>query len=309
MNVVPDISVVMGVHNGGSSLPATIESILSQEDVSLEFVIVNDGSTDQTSDILADYSDRDPRVRVIHQQNYGLTKSLIRGCAAARGTYIARQDAGDVSLPNRLARQLDFIKQNPGSAFVSCGTRFVGPSGEYLYEVTGYPDQAVGPLYDPEKTTVRGPSHHASTIFSRSLYQRIGGYRPEFYFAQDLDLWLRLSECGTHLVMPEVLYQAAVSVGSISGLFRNEQIKTTSLIIQSALRRLEQQDDKDLLIKAAQIQPDFTKRASRLRKARALYFIGSCLRKTKNPSAPAYFRDALQTFPLHLRSAMRLLFG
>src|SRR5260370_42050748 len=134
MNDRPEVSVVMGVFNAGSRLRATVDSILSQKDVFLEFVIVDDGSTDQTLQILEEYARRDSRVKLMHQENQGLTKSLINGCALAKGTYIARQDAGDISLPNRLLEQLAFIKRHPNASFASCGTLYEAPSGEYLYE-------------------------------------------------------------------------------------------------------------------------------------------------------------------------------
>ena len=85
MSTNPDVSVVMSVYNGASNLAATMDSILSQEGVELEFIVVNDGSTDRTGEILDDYARRDGRVRVIHQENTGLTRALIRGCAAASG--------------------------------------------------------------------------------------------------------------------------------------------------------------------------------------------------------------------------------
>ena len=92
----------MSVYNGASNLAATMDSILSQEGVEFEFIVVNDGSTDATGEILDDYARRDNRVRVIHQENTGLTRALIRGCAAASGEFIARQDAGDVSLRGKI---------------------------------------------------------------------------------------------------------------------------------------------------------------------------------------------------------------
>ena len=109
MSAYSEISVVMSVHNGGSDLADTMNSILSQERVQLEFIVVNDGSTDQTGQILDEYMRRDNRVRVIHQENTGLTRALIRGCAAATGEFIARQDAGDRSLPGRLRLQADTL--------------------------------------------------------------------------------------------------------------------------------------------------------------------------------------------------------
>src|SRR5450759_1549651 len=109
----PEVSVVMSVYNGASHLAATLDSILSQEGVKFEFIVVNDGSSDKTGQILNDYAQRDSRVRIIHQENTGLTRALIRGCDAATGEFIARQDAGDASLPGRLARQLDVFRNNP----------------------------------------------------------------------------------------------------------------------------------------------------------------------------------------------------
>src|SRR5438445_3821400 len=92
MNTYPEVSVVMGVYNGASHLAATLDSILSQDGVELEFIVVNDGSTDESAEILNCYASRDSRVRVIHQDRAGLTRALISGCDAARGEFIARQD-------------------------------------------------------------------------------------------------------------------------------------------------------------------------------------------------------------------------
>src|SRR5262249_21374571 len=135
MSTNPEVSVVMSVYNGGSDLAVTMNSILSQEGVEFEFIVVNDGSTDKAGEILDDYARRDGRVRVIHQQNTGLTYALIRGCAAATGEFIARQDAGDVSLAGRLALQSDVFRNNASVVMTSCGTRFVGPGNKVLYHV------------------------------------------------------------------------------------------------------------------------------------------------------------------------------
>src|SRR5262249_28353754 len=131
----PHVSVVMSVYNGAPYLHRSVESVLSQQGVDLEFIVVNDGSVDQSLEILRQFATVDDRVRVISQENRGLTKALIVGCAAARGQYIAPQDAGDVSLPDRLRKQLELIRKTPNAAFVSCGTRYLGPHCEHLYDV------------------------------------------------------------------------------------------------------------------------------------------------------------------------------
>jgi glycosyltransferase involved in cell wall biosynthesis len=309
MSDSPDVSVVMSVYNGAAQLRESVESILGQEGVKLELILVNDGSTDESGEISESYASRDQRVTVVHQDNQGVTRALIRGCAAARAQYIARQDVGDLSMSGKLATQLELIMNRPDASLVSCSTKFVGPKGEYLYEVKPDPANATALLLTLEQSEIRGPSSHPSAIFSRALYQSVGGYRAAFYFAQDLDLWVRLAERGKHVVMPEILYQASVSVASISGLYRREQIETIGLILESARLRRSRLSDAAVLHKAATIRPRARRGNSRLVRARALYFVGSCLKRRNDPGATAYLKEALRVWPFHLKSAVRLLFG
>jgi glycosyltransferase involved in cell wall biosynthesis len=296
----------MSVFNGAHDLRGSVESILSQEGVDLELIVVNDGSTDDSVKILQKYS-TDQRVRIINQENQGLTRALIVGCASARGEYIARQDAGDISLPGRLIKQLNSISENKDLAFVSCGTRYIGPRGEHLYDVSQESAETTSNLLSLNPDNIRGPSHHGSTFFSRSLYERVGGYRPAFYFAQDLDLWIRLAEHGGHVVIPEILYEASVTVESISGLHRKEQVALTTIMLEGARLRRKGLSEQRILNQAESIRPVVRQPASRLVRARAFYFIGSCLRQRKDPQAAHYFRQALKSYPLHLKSAVRLL--
>ena len=305
----PDISVVMSVYNGSSDLRRTVDSVLSQEGVSLEFIIVDDGSNDDSPQILNEYASRDSRIRIIRQENKGLTKALARGCAAATGSYIARQDAGDISLAHRLQKQLLAITINADAAFVSCGARFIGPGNEHLYDVNHNPNEATDRLKTLELRQVRGPSIHGCTLFARSLFETVGGYRSDFYFAQDLDLWIRLVEYGRHIVIPETLYQASVSLGSISGSYRKQQIDTAKIILECARLRRDGLSEEPALLKARAIRPGRKRRGGPFVRAGHLYFIGMCLKQRHNPVASKYFKQAMQTCPLHLKSACRLLFG
>ena len=221
MNKRPEVSVVMSVYNGAPVLVGTIDSILSQDGIELEFLIVNDGSTDKSGEILDDYARRDSRVRVIHQKNAGLTRALVRGCALSTGEFIARQDAGDVSLPGRLAVQVGVLKSNPTVVMTSCGTRFIGPAGEVLYEICQHGVELHRGLQHIEIERLKGPSHHTSVMFKRKSYEAVGGYRPQFKVAQDLDLWTRLSEVGICWATPEVLCEARLDKNSISGSQRS----------------------------------------------------------------------------------------
>lgn len=307
MTVKPDISVVMSVYNGEEYLYRSVDSILMQKGVNLELIIVNDGSTDNSRQIIEKYGLTDKRVRLINQENRGLTQALITGCFHAQGEYIARHDVGDVSSPIRLKKQLACIKKNPDASMVSGDSRFVGPGNEHLYDVRLNPQNADSYLKTLRADKIRGPSHHGCTLFPKKLYSKVGGYRSEFYFAQDLDLWVRLAEKGRHIIIPEIFYSASVSPGSISGKYRKEQIKLTRLILECARRRRNNEDESAILEKASMVRPSQTRQRNNLDQAKVLYFIGRCLQRNCNLEANKYFKKALAVFPLHLKSAIRLL--
>jgi hypothetical protein len=135
----------------------------------------------------------------------------------------------------------------------------------------------------------------------------VGGYRAQFYFAQDLDLWVRLAEVGDYTVVPRILYRATLGIDSISGLYRREQLELTRLIAESARLRRAGLGDEAILQQAAAILPTSASRAGRAARSRAMYFIGECLRKRRDQDAVEYFKRAIRENPLHLRTWWRLL--
>lgn len=306
MTTGPVVSVVMSVSNCEEKVRDSVQSVLSQEGVDLEFIIVDDGSTDDTPRLLEEIGSRDRRIRVIRQPNQGLTLALIRGCSEARGQLIARQDCGDLSLPGRLCAQVGTMASHPDAALVSCGTRFVGPGDELLYEISSDNQDATAGLLATDLEHFRGPSCHPCTMFRRNLYQDAGGYRREFYFAQDLDLWTRLAERGRHLTSPEILYQAGFSPGGISGMHRKQQVESARILLECARLRRAGLSESSALDNAKAIVPE-AGGSGPADRAPALYFVGMCLRKRGDPRATGYFRDALRANPFHLKSALRLL--
>lgn len=306
MTELPTVSVVMGVYNGGATLRETVRSVLAQKRVDIEFIIVDDGSTDSTPALLEELARGDARIRPVRQENAGLTRALILGCTKAQGKYIARQDCGDLALPGRLLAQVGAMEANPGAALVSCGTRFVGPEGEPLYEVAIGEDNATAGLMTLELNQLRGPAHHGSTLFPRDLYERVGGYRADFYFAQDLDLWTRLVEYGPHVAVPGFLYQAVFNPGSISSLQRSGQVGCAKILLECARLRRSSRSENAALARARLIRPD-ARNAPAKDLASALYFVGMCLRKRGDARAIRYFREALRANPVHIKSALRLL--
>ncbi len=302
------LSVVMGVYNSANTLAVTLDSILSQTYGDFECIVVDDGSTDDTPRILAGYASRDPRLRIIAQPNAGLTRALIAGCAAARGTYIARHDAGDLSDPRRFAMQIRALDTDAELAFVSCWTQYAGPDLEPLYTARG-----AGPAVKPirivdlgrEHGVTDGPTHHGSVIFRRDAYERAGGYRPQFYYGQDGDLWYRLAAEGTFQIVPEVLYTARVTPDAISTSSRASQERAAKLSRLALLARSRGESEAPILEEAARVEPAHGR--SRRARADGLYFIGEALRRNADPRARGYLRGSIAVWPFSIRSWVRYL--
>ena len=292
----------MSVYNGAAELPATVESILGQEGVDFEFIIVNDGSTDRSAEILSGYLQADGRIKVMTQENLGLTRALIAGCEAAAGQYIARQDCGDVSAPGRLSAQKNRLDAEAQLNMVGTGARSWA-DGELLFETRMTSDELSSGLSGEVTSKVFGPPHHGSVMFRKSAYANVGGYRPQFYFAQDLDLWLRLSEIGKVAMINEVFYEATLTPGAISGLYRAEQERLKSLALECRSARLAGESEQLLLETAAQIRKTDKRGDFSTAKAKGHYFIGSCLQDSAPEKARAHFRAALRLNPFHWRAA------
>ena len=288
----PLVSVVMSVYNDAERLAKTLGSILDQEGVELEFIVIDDGSTDETGRILDDWARRDPRLRVVHQENRGLTRALIRGCKMARGTYIARQDGGgDVSLPGRLAAQVAVMENEPGAVAVSCGTRYLGPAGEVLTEVVRKGDEIQETLEDLYRSRKQGPSCHPSVLLLRVRYEEAGGYRPAFRVGQDLDLWLRMAEIGRFAALPQVFYETRLSSDSISANHRRAQGEALKTVTACGrCRRTGQSDDAVLARLSARRRPPLLSFGGKgnLQAARFHYFVAGML-KGKRPKRARYY--------------------
>lgn len=201
--VAPLVSVVMAVLNGSQYLPKVMGDILGQTFTDFEFIIVDDGSSDGSGAALDRYSERDDRIRVIHQENRGLGAALARGCALARGELIARMDVDDRTHPERLARQVEYMSVR--SDVILCGT------WAWQAATSDGPDALLAPPDDHNLLLAlleRGGNAlvHGSVMFRRNAYVDLGeGYRMPRY-CEDFDLWLRLAERGRLGIITEPMY-------------------------------------------------------------------------------------------------------
>ena len=297
----PLVSVVMGVRNGLPDLAGTLESLTTQLEVAFEIIVINDGSTDGTAEFLSEWSTRDPRLVVLHRSGRGLTASLIEGCQLARGTYLARQDSGDSSLPGRLAAQVACLEADPEASLCSTFVRLVVPEGATL--AVNRPDE--GSLADG----LTGPAHHGAVMMRRSAYGQAGGYRLAFHYAQDIDLWTRLVELGRHRVVPHILYEAIVAPGSISGSRRKEQEQFHAYIVNLTKARRQGLPELAWLAKAEALSvrcKNAPAKGRRTGTANGAYFIAACLERDHPQLAAKYFRQALDLNPLHMKARLKL---
>jgi len=212
----PTVSVVMSVFNGQAFLPEAIDSILGQTFSDFEFIVINDGSTDWTAEILAGYAQRDARMRVVHQENKGRTESLNIGMGLAKGEYIARMDADDVALPNRLKEQLDFMDRHPEVGLLGGAVELISREGNVLRTVRA-------PLEDSEIKSLMlqyNPMCHPAVLLRKEVALAAGGYRRAFSESEDYDLWLRMSERSRLANLGDVvllyrIHSSQVSIGNM----------------------------------------------------------------------------------------------
>ena len=308
----PKVSVLTSVYNGEAYVEASLRSVLLQEGVPFEVIAVNDGSTDGSGERLEALSEEFPHLRVIHQANVGLTRALVRACAEARGVFLARHDADDISLPGRLASQASALEGDPSLSFVSSAVRFIGPRDEFLRSERRNPDveTSTAELLD-EKQGVP----HGSVMMRASSYRKAGGYRDVFYYAQDADLWLRLAEVGRFRALQEEGYAHRILPDSISsGRSRNQQSVFGRLGQACRSARRNGKSEAKFIEEAQQLSDKIRhdrrgkslNGISRSRKAQGNYFIGCLLAANANPAASTYFQAAVHANPLLLRAWMRL---
>ncbi|MDT8284421.1 MAG: glycosyltransferase [Thermovirgaceae bacterium] len=211
----PDVSVLMTVYNGAPYVARSIGSVLEQTYPNFEFIIVDDGSKDETWEILTSLAERDKRISLLrNEENLGIPKSANRGLAIVKGRFLARQDADDWSYPARLEKQLDYLRAHKDC--VALGTRMLVVDGA---------DRPIR-LYDVRTTHEEidafhmngfgGMLAHPSMVARTKIVRETGGYREEFPLAEDYDLFLRLAEVGRLHNLPDVLVRYNMHSGNIS---------------------------------------------------------------------------------------------
>jgi glycosyltransferase involved in cell wall biosynthesis len=302
--LTPEVSVVVGAYNGERYLRESLSSVLCEQDLSMELIVVDDGSTDSTSRILAEFAGRDDRVCLIRQEHQGLTAALRNGCSAARGTWIARHDADDLTWPGRLPAQAKLLRDDRRLVLVWSRSRIIGPEGEALYETAQPADRAEAA--EDLRQGIRGPCH-GSVMFRADVYRRIGGYRSEFRFAQDWDLWLRMVEAGEVDSLARILYSRRVSAGCISAHRAAQQKRLAEIAREAFQARRRGEPEAPCLVLAARVSEEPPSRDDPGRQSATSYFIGKCLLNRRDVRAIRYLQNSVGQSPLSWKPRAALL--
>lgn len=181
----------MSVYNNAPYLAHAIESILAQTFGDFEFLVVNDGSTDESGEIINRFAASDSRIRPIHQANAGLIVSLNRMIDEAQAPLVARMDGDDIALPERFARQLAFLDANPDIGVLGTGCTCIDEDGRpsvYKFDNVTTPEDVLEDLKNGP------PICHPSVVMRRDAVRAVGGYHHAYKHCEDYDLWLRISE-------------------------------------------------------------------------------------------------------------------
>jgi glycosyltransferase involved in cell wall biosynthesis len=245
-----DISVVMSVYNAEDFLDESIISILNQSFKRFELIIINDGSTDNSLKLINAFSDS--RIKLIDQENTGLSKALNKGISLARGKYIARMDADDISLRDRLQIQFDFLENNIEFVVVGSNAIFMNKKGEPLYN-------SRLPLIDQDikKTLPLSPFFHSATMFRKEFFLKCRGYNEDIkHYFEDRLLWNNMAEYGKFHNIEIPLLKYRLVPGSISS--RNQK---DNLIFENICNRVIKNNaiTKDDLITLESLHKEISK--------------------------------------------------
>lgn len=228
------ISVIMSVFNGERYLRESVRSILDQSFKNFEFIIVNDGSIDKSGEILSDLAAGDSRIKIItNVTNIGLTKSLNKAINIAGGEYIARQDSDDISLLQRLEKQVVFLEGHPEIKILgTCG--YAVNNDRKILRKENLP---LSSKKIKKSVIKRNPFIHTSVMIKKEIIDKIGGYNEDFKVIQDYELWFRILRIAEGKNLPLFLVEKRYQPEMVSFKKNKEQIKQEILLKKEMIKR------------------------------------------------------------------------
>ncbi len=235
MPAVPVVSIVMGAYNAQRYLPQAMESLLAQTMKDFELIVVDDGSTDSTPKILADFQKKDSRVRPARIAHGGIVDAANEGLRLAQSELIARADSDDIQLPCRLEKQIQFMSEHPEVVAVGSRLLVIEPYGSPLRESEHKltHDQIEAELLAGSGWALPQPA----AMLRKSVAMAVGAYRNTYPWSEDLDLFLRMAEVGKLANLAEVLVKYRYHPGSTNHKQHRVQLANKPQLLREAFRR------------------------------------------------------------------------
>ena len=235
MPALPTVSIVIGAYNAQRYLAQTLDTLLAQTLREFELIVVDDGSTDRTWEILQQYQHKDDRVRPIQIPHGGIVDAANTGIRAARAQLIARADADDLHLPERLRKQVDFLAAHPEIVAVGSRMQVIEPYGSPV-RVTDHRlthEEIDARLLAGDGWAIPQPA----AMLRKSAALRAGLYRHDYPWSEDLDLFLRMAEAGRLANLPDVLVKYRVHPSSTNWRRHDIQMSNKPAMIREAYAR------------------------------------------------------------------------
>ena len=232
---VPKASVVLPIFNGEKYLHEAIDSVLKQSFDDFELLLIDDGSADNTLEIINHYKSSDSRCRVFTRGNKGLVCSLNEGIEQARGEIILRMDADDICLPDRFEKQIDYLDEHPECVALGAASILVDPDGLELCALSVFSEH--DQIDSAHFNGLGGALAHPTAAIRRRALLAVGGYDEKYKHAEDVDLFLRLAEYGKIANISEPLLLYRQHFQSVGHKYRAIQVDSLNMAINAAAKR------------------------------------------------------------------------
>ncbi len=293
MSAPPSVSVYMPAYNVAPYVRQAVQSILDQTFRDFEFIIIDDGSKDDTLSILKEYESRDDRIRLVTRPNMGVSATANEAINMARGEFVARIDGDDIAQPARLEKQVEYLRANPKCVVVGSNVLLIDEDGLPLYVM---PQVAFG----HERIEAAFWKHGWSMVqpactFRREAILAIGGYRTHLSLHEDHDLFLRLAERGTLENLPDVLQWYRQRFSSLTFTESSGSKRVMAGILSEARKRRGLPDVPDEA-------PEKTVPASVAELKRCRQWAWMSLKAKHVPTARKYARKAVRLAPFSAES-------
>jgi glycosyltransferase involved in cell wall biosynthesis len=231
----PAVSVVIPLYNAAPYVAQAVRSVLDQTVADFELIVIDDGSTDGSAQVVERAAKGDGRLRLVRQANAGVSAASNRGTELARGEFLARVDADDVCLPHRLEKQVAYLREHPECVAVGSRVMFIDEEGLPLFEMPGI---ALGhEEIDRGLLAVEWTILQPATMFRTTALRAVGGYRTDLRIHEDHDLFLKLAEFGKLANIDEVLFQYRQRTNSAVTTYADRHVWSFQSVFEDAWKR------------------------------------------------------------------------